>query len=66
MIYQASKKENIVKIQEVKRKAKEDPMYLEVKIDEEFSQDFGSLTNKLDEVSKMAKEIGRPLLVNLH
>ena len=65
-MYQANKLENTVKITEIVKNKKKDPRYLEIKVDEEFSQDVGVLTNVIDERNKQPKDVGRPLLVNMH
>jgi hypothetical protein len=67
-INQASKNDSSVRlIEQSKGKKKiENVKSLEVRIDENFAQDLNKLTNILDEYNKNLKEVGRPLLINLH
>lgn len=66
-IHEADKHEHIVRIVEtVDKHKKHQPVKIEIKIDDEFPRDLGDLTSLIDEISKAPKDVGRPILMNLH
>lgn len=65
-VHEADKEERVIKlIQQVKNK-KHEPKSLTIRMDEQHSNDLNKISNIIDSFNKNTKEIGRPLLLNVH
>ena len=62
----ANQDERIIKIVEEVKDKKKEPKSLQVRMDEDKPQDLSKLCNAIDTHNKGPKEIGRPLLLNVH